>query len=85
MLNCEEPSRKNRYHDNQLVDLKDYPNGVLPMQNVDANGRLDDYKEMVDLPSMSEVRSLRSSVFVVLNSAALRSTFQAHSFHLHNS
>jgi len=55
LMNCEPASRKFRYQDNQIVDLKDYPNGLLPMQNVDANGRLEDYAEMVDLPCMSEV------------------------------
>ena len=56
LLQCEAPSRKNRYEDNQLIDLNEYQYGALPMQNVDANGRLEDFKEMVDLPSMSEVR-----------------------------
>jgi len=57
MMHCEKPSRNFKYQDNQLIDLKDYPGGTLPLQNVDCNGRLDDYPEMVDLPCMSEVRS----------------------------
>jgi hypothetical protein len=56
MLNCQTASKNFKYNDNQIVDLKDYPNGVLPMQNVDQNGNLDDYKDMVDLPFMHEVR-----------------------------
>jgi hypothetical protein len=39
-----------------VIDLKDYPNQVLPMQNVDANGRLEEYKDMVELPYLHEVR-----------------------------
>jgi hypothetical protein len=39
-----------------LVDLKQYPNNVLPMQNVNANtGSLEDYKDMVNLPFLHEV------------------------------
>jgi hypothetical protein len=53
MLQCEP---KGKYHDNQTVDLKEYPNNVLPMQNVDASGNLEEYKDMVDLPFMHEVR-----------------------------
>lgn len=41
-----------------VIDLKDYPNQVLPMQNVDANGRLEEYKDMVELPYLHEVRNL---------------------------
>lgn len=46
-----------RYLDNEMVDLNEYPNKVLPMQNVDSNGALEDYKDMVELPFMHEVRS----------------------------
>jgi hypothetical protein len=57
MLHCAKASKTFRYHDNRIVDLAEYPNNVLPMQNVDANGNLDDYKDMVDLPFMHEVSS----------------------------
>ena len=42
--------------DNQVIELKDYPSQVLPMQNVDSNGRLEEYKDMVNLPFLHEVR-----------------------------
>jgi hypothetical protein len=50
---------KQRYHDNQVVDLKDYSNNVLPMQNVDSNGNLEEYKDMVNLPFMHEVSTVQ--------------------------
>lgn len=56
MLNCAKASRTLKY-ENQVIDLKDYENGVLPMQNVDSNGNVEDYKDMVDLPFMHEVRT----------------------------
>lgn len=57
MMNCAKESKAFPYNrDNQVVELKDYPNGVLPMQNVDANGNLEEYKDMVDLPFMHEVQ-----------------------------
>jgi hypothetical protein len=37
------------------VNLKDYPNGVLPLQNVDANGDLTPFADMVKLPYLHEV------------------------------
>lgn len=33
----------------QKVALKDYENGVLPMQNVDDRGKLGNYEDMVNL------------------------------------
>lgn len=48
--------------DHRIVDLKDYDNNVLPMQNVAPNGNLEDYKDMVELPFMHEVCK---SIFVV--------------------
>ena len=57
MLNCAKASRTLKY-ETQVVDLKDYENGVLPMQNVDSNGNVEDYKDMVDLPFMNEAAIL---------------------------
>ena len=37
------------------VDLSDYNQGVLPMQNVDENGRMKVYPDMVELPFLHEV------------------------------
>jgi hypothetical protein len=51
---------KQKYGKEEKVDLKSYPSGVLPMQNVDSSGNLEDYKDMVELPFMHEV-SGRSS------------------------
>jgi hypothetical protein len=42
--------------DNQVVDLTKYDNNVLPMQNVDSHGHLEEYKDMVGLPFLHEVR-----------------------------
>lgn len=56
MIQCLKSSKQFPYHaNNQVVDLKDYPNSLLPLQNVDSNGTLEDYKDMVDLPFMHEV------------------------------
>jgi hypothetical protein len=37
------------------INLKDYPSGVLPLQNVDANGNLVECADMVKLPYLHEV------------------------------
>jgi hypothetical protein len=56
MLHCAKASQTYGYQENQVISLKDYPNNVLPMQNIDCNGCLQDYMDMVDLPFMHEVR-----------------------------
>jgi hypothetical protein len=38
------------------ISLLDYPNQTLPLQNVDAAGHLMEMADMVDLPSLHEVR-----------------------------
>ena len=38
------------------VDLTDYNKGVLPMQNVDDNGKMLSFADMVELPFLHEVR-----------------------------
>jgi len=40
------------------VDLSDYNRGVLPMQNVDENGQLQLFPDMVDLPFLHEAAIL---------------------------
>jgi hypothetical protein len=55
MLNCETSSKSYRFRKNQVISLTDYPNNVLPMQNVDCNGNIDGHMDMVDLPFMHEV------------------------------
>jgi hypothetical protein len=40
----------------QTIDLKEYPSKVLPLQNVDHNGNLTAYPDMVRLPYLHEVR-----------------------------
>jgi hypothetical protein len=56
MLNCAKASKHFKYHDNQTVNLNEYVNNVLPMANVDSSGNPDEYKDMVNLPFMHEVR-----------------------------
>jgi hypothetical protein len=46
------------------VDLSDYNQGVLPMQNVDENGNMRKFADMVELPFLHEVRILISTVIV---------------------
>ena len=41
--------------ESRKVDLKDYDNGVLPLQNVDSNGALNEVADMVKLPYLHEV------------------------------
>jgi hypothetical protein len=40
----------------RTIKLKDYPHGVLPLQNVDSNGVVQMYSDMVQLPYLHEVR-----------------------------
>jgi hypothetical protein len=54
MMSC---GKQQKYADNEVIDLNEYPNKTLPMQNVDANGSLEEYKDMVELPFMHEVRT----------------------------
>lgn len=58
MLNCAKASKQFKYNENQVISLADYENGVLPMANVDSDGNPDEYKDMVDLPFMHEVRTI---------------------------
>ena len=60
MICCEKPPSKQRYHDTKFVDLKEYLDEVLPLQNVDSNGSLEEYKDMVDLPFMHEVSKINA-------------------------
>jgi hypothetical protein len=46
---------------NQVIDLSKYDNKVLPMQNVNSKGALEDYRDMVGIPYLHEV-SLWSQV-----------------------
>jgi hypothetical protein len=38
------------------INLKQYAHGVLPLQNVDTNGDLVEFADMVKLPYLHEVR-----------------------------
>ena len=64
MLQCG-ARNKQKYTKEETVDISSYPNGCLPMQNVDANGHLEDYKDMVELCFMHEV-SIHSMIENVL-------------------
>ena len=67
LLSCGQYSSR-RYQDNEVVDLADYTSNVLPMQNVDANGNIEDYKDMVELPFMHEVSNVyRKSLLIHIN------------------
>lgn len=43
----------------ETINLTDYPNKALPMQNVDENGNLHEVEDMVDLPFLHEVSWLQ--------------------------
>jgi hypothetical protein len=64
LMSCSRRGSKQKYHVEQVIDLAEYPNNVLPMQNVDARGNLEDYKDMVELPFMHEVSSEGAYMFV---------------------
>lgn len=52
------------------VQLKDYSGGVLPLQNVDEDGKLIEVEDMVDLSFLHEVcriSSFRVSMVVLRN------------------
>ena len=42
----------------KTVNLSDYPNDVLPLQNVDSTGRLEVYEDMKDVPFLTEASIL---------------------------
>ena len=42
-------------HEKMTVEMKDYPNSALPLQNVDEHGNLNEVEDMVDLPFLHEV------------------------------
>ena len=44
------------------VDLRDYQEGVLPLQNTDESGKLIDYQDMVDMPYLHEVSTCTKEV-----------------------
>ena len=42
--------RSSKDTEERVVKLKDYPNKVLPLQNVDGNNNMPEYADMVQLP-----------------------------------
>ena len=44
----------------QVIDLKHYTANVLPLQNVDSNGDLIEFPDMVELPYLHEVSNILS-------------------------
>jgi hypothetical protein len=46
----------------KVINLKDYPHKVLPLQNVDKNGVLTEHADMVKLPYLHEVGIVRTSL-----------------------
>lgn len=63
-----------------IVNLKDYPHKVLPLQNVDANGNLQVYSDMVKLPYLHEVRYRSDASAANLALDAIRSVSPCHSY-----
>ena len=49
------------------VDLSDYAKGVLPMQNVDGEGKMVCYPDMVELPFLHEVGYIMLYFFFIYN------------------
>jgi len=45
-----------------VVNLKDYANEVLPLQNVDAQGNLVEFADMVKLPYLHEARTTKFQI-----------------------
>jgi hypothetical protein len=52
-MQCKQNAKKG---ETITVKLSDYPDAVLPLQNVDANGNLVAFSDMVKLPYLHEVR-----------------------------
>jgi hypothetical protein len=50
-----------QYSKKQVINLTKYDNMILPMQNVDSKGALEEYRDMVAIPFLHEV-SLWSQV-----------------------
>jgi hypothetical protein len=44
----------------ETVDLAHFPNKVLPLQNVNENGEINEVEDMVHLPFLHEVRAVVS-------------------------
>ncbi len=51
-----------RDHVEKVVNLKDYQHKVLPLQNVNKSGVLDEYPDMVKLPYLHEVCGIVAAV-----------------------
>ena len=47
--------RSGKRPEEELINLDDYPHKVLPLQNIDNNGNLMEYPDMVKLPYLHEV------------------------------
>lgn len=52
---CDNGKNAKGKYETKTIDLKDYDNGVLPLQNVDLNGALTEVADMVKLPYLHEV------------------------------
>jgi hypothetical protein len=48
----------------QVIDLTKYDNMILPMQNVDSKGALEDYRDMVTMPFLHEVSVWSASLLL---------------------
>jgi hypothetical protein len=52
---CDNGKNARGKFETRTVDLKEYENGCLPLQNVDAGGNLTEVADMVKLPYLHEV------------------------------
>ena len=48
--------RSSKDSEQRVVKLKEYPNKVLPLQNLDGNNNMPEFSDMVMLPYLHEVR-----------------------------
>lgn len=71
--------------DRQTIQLADYPNKALPLQNVDEKGVLNEVEDMVDLPFLHEVRTcIVRECLRPTNNYYYRSVHLIHDSNMHN-
>jgi len=59
----------------ELIQLQEYPNGALLLQNVDENGNLTEVEDMVDLPFLHEVRDFFNRFIGWMPAIAINSVY----------
>jgi hypothetical protein len=56
-IKCDAGASAVKGFDRQTIDLAEYPNNALPMQNVNDHGLLNEMADMVQMPFLHEVSS----------------------------